>query len=67
MAAKHNGCLDFLVNNAGVSYKCRAEDFPMEQFDNIMNVNVKYLFQMSVIATLSEESADKGASSTSPV
>lgn len=49
LAAKHNGCLDFLVNNAGVSYKCRAEDFPMEQFDNIMNVNVKYLFQMSVI------------------
>ena len=36
LAAKHNGCLDFLVNNAGVSYKCRAEDFPMEQFDNIM-------------------------------
>ncbi len=34
LAAKHNGCLDFLVNNAGVSYKCRAEDFPMEQFDN---------------------------------
>ena len=39
LAAKHNGYLDFLVNNAGVSYKCRAEDFPMEQFDNIMNVN----------------------------
>ena len=40
LAAKHNDCLNFLVNNAGVSYKCRAEDFPMEQFDNIMNVNV---------------------------
>ena len=38
LAAKHNDCLDFLVNNAGVSYKCRAEDFPMEQFDNIMKV-----------------------------
>ena len=25
----------------GISYKCRAEDFPMEQFDSIMNVNVK--------------------------
>ena len=49
LAAKHNGCLDFLVNNAGVSYKCRAENFPMEQFDNIMNVNVKYLFEMSVV------------------
>ncbi len=61
MAAKHNGCLDFLVNNAGVSYKCRAEDFPMEQFDNIMNVNVKYLFQMSVICyPYLKKSADKG-------
>lgn len=48
LAGEHGGSMDFLVNNAGVSYKCRAEDFPMEQFDNIMNVNVKYLFQMSV-------------------
>ena len=61
LAAKHNDCLDFLVNNAGVSYKCRAEDFPMEQFDNIMNVNVKYLFQMSVICyPYLKKSADKG-------
>lgn len=49
LAKRHNGCLDFLINNAGVSYKCRAEDFPMEQFDHIMDVNVKYLFQMSVV------------------
>lgn len=49
LAAQHGGRLDFLVNNAGVSYKCRAEEFPMEQFDRIMDVNVKYLFQMSVL------------------
>lgn len=49
LAARHDGHLDFLVNNAGVSYKCRAEDFPLEQFDRIMDVNVKYLFQMSVL------------------
>ena len=61
LAAKHNGCLDFLVNNAGVSYKCRAENFPMEQFDNIMNVNVKYLFEMSVVCyPYLKKSADKG-------
>ena len=61
LAAKHNGCLDFLVNNAGVSFKCRAEDFPMEQFDNIMNVNVKYLFEMSVVCyPYLKKSADKG-------
>ena len=61
LAAKHNGCIDFLVNNAGVSYKCRAENFPMEQFDNIMNVNVKYLFEMSVVCyPYLKKSADKG-------
>lgn len=49
LAARHGGCLDFLVNNAGVSHKCRAEAFPMDQFDRIMDVNVKYLFQMSVL------------------
>lgn len=61
LAASHQGHLDFLVNNAGVSYKCRAEDFPMEQFDNIMNVNVKYLFQMSTICyPYLKKSPDKG-------
>ena len=38
--------LDFLVNNAGASHKCRAENFPMEEFDHIMDVNVKYVFSM---------------------
>lgn len=49
LTSRHGGVLDFLVNNAGVSYKCRAEQFPMDQFDNILNVNVKYLFEMSVV------------------
>lgn len=48
LSQTHGGRLDFLVNNAGVSYKCRAEDFPMDQYDRIMDINVKYLFQMSV-------------------
>lgn len=41
-----NGSLDFLVNNAGATFKCRAEEFPTEQFEHIMNVNVKYVFEM---------------------
>ncbi|MCI8423567.1 MAG: SDR family oxidoreductase [Lawsonibacter sp.] len=49
LAGKHGGVLDFLVNNAGVSHKCRAEDFPMEKFDQIMQVNVRSLFEMSVV------------------
>jgi len=49
IAEKHGGHIDFLINNAGVSHKCRAEQFPMEQFDRIMDINVKFLFQMSVV------------------
>ena len=49
LAGKHGGALDFLVNNAGVSYKCRAEDFPMDRFDQILDVNVKYVFEISVV------------------
>lgn len=48
IAERHGGHLDFLVNNAGVSHKCRAEDFPMDQFDRIMRVNVRNVFTMSV-------------------
>ena len=49
LAETNGGCLDFLVNNAGVSYKCRAEDFPMEEFDRIMKTNVRHVFTMSRI------------------
>ena len=30
------GGLDFLINNAGITKKCRAEDFPAEDFEKIM-------------------------------
>ena len=49
ITADTDGTLDFLVNNAGVSHKCRAESFPMEKFDQIMDVNVRDVFQMSVL------------------
>ncbi|MCR5346696.1 MAG: SDR family oxidoreductase [Fretibacterium sp.] len=49
VTADNGGTLEFLVNNAGVSHKCRAETFPMDKFDMIMDVNVKYVFQMSVL------------------
>ena len=46
LAAKHDGHLDFLVNNAGATYKCLAQDFPQEEFDRVMNVNVSCVFRM---------------------
>lgn len=38
--------LDFLVNNAGITKKCRAEDFPMEDFARIMETNVTSIFRL---------------------
>lgn len=49
LADRNGGHLDFLVNNAGVTFRCRAEEFPEEQFDAILRVNVKYVFYMSVV------------------
>lgn len=61
LAAAHGGRLDLLINNAGVSYKCRAEDFPMERFDQIMAVNVRCVFTMSTICyPYLKQSPDKG-------
>ena len=61
IAGKHSGAIDFLVNNAGASYKCRAEEFPPEQFDRVMNINVKYVFSMSQLAySYLKKAQDKG-------
>ncbi|MFR7991762.1 MAG: SDR family NAD(P)-dependent oxidoreductase [Lachnospiraceae bacterium] len=38
--------IDFLVNNAGITKKCRAEQFPMDDFEHILQVNVSSLFQL---------------------
>ena len=40
------GRVDFLVNNAGITKKCRAEDFPMEDFERILRVNVTGIFSL---------------------
>lgn len=38
--------LDFLVNDAGVTKNCRAEAFPMEDFEHILQVNVSSIFRL---------------------
>lgn len=41
--------LDFLVNNAGITVKCRAENFRMEDFERIHQVNVNSVFRLSCL------------------
>src|ERR1700738_2847862 len=38
------GGLDVLVNNAGVAHVDDAESFPLEQFDRLVNINVRAVF-----------------------
>lgn len=41
--------LDFLVNNAGITKKSRAESFTDEDFDQILKVNVNSVFKLSCL------------------
>ena len=41
-----HGKLNFLVNNAGVSYKERAENFPLEQYRRIAKVDLEAPFRL---------------------
>ena len=43
------GRLDFLVNNCGVTYKARAEEYPEEKIDQVLNVNLKTPLMLSRI------------------
>ncbi len=47
IASKHDGHIDFLVNNAGATYKCLAQDVPEKEFDRVLDTNVKYVFMMA--------------------
>ena len=61
LAAKHDGCLDFLVNNAGATYKCVAQDIPEDEFERVLNTNVKCAFLMSqILYPYLKKSANKG-------
>lgn len=45
-----SGRADILVNCAGVQYRCPAEDFPMEEWNRILRVNLGAMFQFSQLA-----------------
>ncbi len=43
-AASALGGLDILVNNAGIAYGAPIEDFPLEEFDRLLAINVRGVF-----------------------
>lgn len=44
--AKKEGHLDFLINNAGITFKARAEEFPIDRYERILNINLQTVFQL---------------------
>jgi NAD(P)-dependent dehydrogenase (short-subunit alcohol dehydrogenase family) len=43
-AMKRLGHIDILVNNAGASWGAPAEDYPLEAWDKVMNLNIRSIF-----------------------
>ncbi len=46
-AMKRLGHIDILVNNAGATWGAAAEDYPLEAWDKVMNLNIRSIFLMS--------------------
>ncbi len=46
-AMKRLGQIDILINNAGATWGAPAEDYPLEAWDKVMNLNVRSIFLIS--------------------
>ena len=46
-AIRRLGHVDILVNNAGATWGAPAEDYPLEGWDKVMNLNVRSIFLLS--------------------
>ncbi len=46
-ALERLGDIDILVNNAGATWGAPAENYPLEAWDKVMNLNVRSMFMMS--------------------
>ena len=46
-AMKRLGRIDILVNNAGATWGAPAEEYPLEAWDKVMNLNVRSIFLLS--------------------
>jgi NAD(P)-dependent dehydrogenase (short-subunit alcohol dehydrogenase family) len=48
LVADREGQLDILVNNAGATWGAPLEEYPLDAFDKLWNINVKALFELTV-------------------
>jgi NAD(P)-dependent dehydrogenase (short-subunit alcohol dehydrogenase family) len=46
-AMKRLGHIDILINNAGATWGAPAEDYPVEAWDKVMNLNIRSIFLLS--------------------
>jgi NAD(P)-dependent dehydrogenase (short-subunit alcohol dehydrogenase family) len=46
-AIRRLGHIDILLNNAGASWGAPAEDYPIEAWDKVMNLNIRSIFLVS--------------------
>ncbi|HEV7913389.1 MAG TPA: SDR family NAD(P)-dependent oxidoreductase, partial [Albitalea sp.] len=46
-AMQRLGQVDILVNNAGATWGAPAEDYPLDAWDKVMNLNIRSIFLMS--------------------
>ena len=46
-AMQRLGQIDILVNNAGATWGAPAEDYPLDAWDKVMNLNIRSIFLMS--------------------
>jgi NAD(P)-dependent dehydrogenase (short-subunit alcohol dehydrogenase family) len=66
-ALAHLGHIDILINNAGASWGAPAEDYPIEAWDKVMNLNIRSIFLVSQAGRQASMIPRKSAaSSTSP-
>ncbi len=44
------GTIDILVNNAGINYRARCEEFPLDKWDKVLQLNLTTPFMLSQLA-----------------
>lgn len=44
---KLGGRLDILLNGAGIQFRCKAEDFPVQQWNKILDINLTAVFLLA--------------------